>query len=281
MYPTIEIRPAVQSDKSKLDFFLRYEFFIHQHLDWQPALNWLGSQPFFLALQEDEIIGCLATPSEVNDVAWIRLFACSSLYSRKEIWNLLFDRVISSSSNKISTMAVLGIHRWFVDLLLKQSFHIHQNIIVFEWIDQTIPPPVPFPDLQIRTVKYDELGDVALLDNRCFAPIWQLPIPSLQKAYQQSGYATVALFQGKIVGYQMTTASLSSAHLARLAVDPDLQGKKIGKALLLDLFFHCRESGIHKITVNTQDDNHSSKALYTKMGFIQTEEKYPVLLRKI
>ncbi len=281
MYTTIEIRPAIQSDKSKLDFFLKYEFFIHQHLDWQPALNWLGSQPFYLALHEGEIIACLATPSEVNDVAWIRLFACSSLYSRKEIWTLLFDKIIFASHGNISTMAVLGIHSWFVDLLLAQSFHVHQNIIVFEWIDQTISPPAPFPGLQIRAVKFDEIGDVALLDTRCFAPIWQLPIMSLQKAYQQSGYATVALYQGIIVGYQMSTESLSSAHLARLAVDPDFQGKKIGKALLLDLFSHCLEAGVHKITVNTQDDNYSSKALYSKMGFIQTEEKYPVLLRII
>ncbi len=79
----------------------------------------------------------------------------------------------------------------------------------------------------------------------------------------------------------MSTESYSSAHLARLAVDPDFQGNNIGKILLVDLFTHYETTGIHKITVNTQDDNFSSKALYSRMGFIQTEEKYPVLIRRI
>jgi N-acetylglutamate synthase-like GNAT family acetyltransferase len=261
MDATIEVRSADQSDKSNLDYFLRYEFFIHQHLDWQPALNWLGRQPFYLALRDGEIIGCLAAPSEVEKIAWVRLFACSSLYSRKEIWSLLFDKIISASDGNITTIAVLGIHQWFVDLLLTQSFHLHQSIIVFEWTRQANPPPSIIPGLQIRPAKFEELEEVVLLDTRCFAPIWQLPSGTMQKAYQQSSYATVAVYQGKIIGYQMSTETLSSAHLARLAVDPEFQGKKIGKALMLNLFSHCLESGIFKITVNTQNDNFSSKAL--------------------
>jgi len=281
MNSILEIRPADQSDKTKIEYFLKYEFFIHQHLDWQPVLNWLGTQPFFIALHKEEIVGCLAAPSEVNDIAWVRLFACSSLYSRKDIWNLLFNRIIFSSQGKLSVIAVLGMQQWFVELLMTQSFHVHQNIIVLEWVNQIIPPSSPIPGLQIHPVKFDDLDEVARLDARCFAPIWQLPIVSMQKAYKQSGYSTIAVYQGKIIGYQMSTESLSSSHLARLAVDSQFQGKKIGRALLMDLFSHCSKTGIHKITVNTQDDNLSSKALYSRMGFIQKKEKYPVLLRKI
>jgi ribosomal protein S18 acetylase RimI-like enzyme len=281
MYSSLEIRPASASDQSKLNFFLRFEFFIHQHLDWQPVLDWLGFQPFYLAIHDGEIIACLAAPSEVNDVAWVRLFACSSLYSRAEIWNLLFDRITTSYQGKVSTIAVLGIHQWFVDLLLKQSFAVHQNLIVFEWFNHFFSQPPSLPGLEIRPAAYEELNKVALLDAQCFAPIWQLPEYSLKKAYEQAGYTTVAVHERRILGYQMSTESYSSAHLARLAVDPQFQGKNIGKALLVDLFSHYATTGIHKITVNTQDDNFSSKALYSRMGFIQTEEKYPVLIRRI
>lgn len=281
MYSSLEIRPATESDQTKLNFFLRYEFFIHQHLDWQPALDWLGLQPFYLAVHNGEIIACLAVPSEVNDVAWVRLFACSSLYSRAEIWNLLFEKIVSFYKGKISTIAVLGIHQWFVDLLLKKSFFIHQNIIVFEWYKNILSPPLTLPGLLIRPVEFGELSEVAQLDGRCFAPIWQLPEHSLKKAYQQAGYTTLAVYQGRIIAYQMSTESYSSAHLARLAVDPEFQGNNIGKVLLFDLFSHYSTSGIYKITVNTQDDNYSSKTLYSHTGFIQTDEKYPVLIRRI
>lgn len=281
MYSSLEIRPATESDQAKLDFFLRFQFFIHQHLDWQPALDCLGFQPFFLAIHDGEIIACLAAPSEVNDVAWVRLFACSSLYSRIEIWNLLFNKIISSYQGKISTVAVLGIHQWFVNLLLKQSFMVHQNIITFDWFNMIVSQPQSLTGLMIKPVEFIDLNEVANLDARCFTPIWQLPLRSLEKAYRQAGYTTVAIYQGRIIGYQMSTESYSSAHLARLAVDPDFQGNNIGKALLFDLFSHYSASGIHKITVNTQDDNFSSKALYSHMGFIQTDEKFPVLIRKI
>jgi len=281
MYSSLEIRPATERDHAKLNFFLSYEFFIHQHLDWQPVLDWLGFQPFYLAIHDGDIIACLAAPSDVSEVAWVRLFACSSLYSRADIWNLLFDKIIKSYQGKVSTIAVLGIHQWFVDLLLKQSFEVHQNIIVFEWFDQIFSQPQPFQDLMIRPASFEDLSEVAKLDGRCFAPIWQLPEQSLKKAYPQAGYTTVAVHEGRIIGYQMSTESYSSAHLARLAVDPDFQGNNIGKILLVDLFTHYETTGIHKITVNTQDDNFSSKALYSRMGFIQTEEKYPVLIRRI
>lgn len=281
MYSSLNIRPATENDQAKLNFFLRYEFFIHQHLDWQPVLNWLGFQPFYLAIHDGEFIACLSAPSEVNEVAWVRLFACSSLYSRAEIWNLLFDRIITSYQGKVSTIAVLGIHQWFVDLLLKHSFMVHQNIIVFERFNHILSQPKSLPGLIIRPAVFEELSEVANLDARCFAPIWQLPEHSMKKAYQQAGYTTVAMYEGRIIGYQMSTESYSSAHLARLAVDPVFQGNNLGKILLFDLFSHYATSGIHKITVNTQDDNFSSKALYSRMGFIQTEEKYPVLIRRI
>lgn len=281
MYSSLEIRPATESDQVKLNYFLRYEFFIHQHLDWQPVLDWLGFQPFYLAIYNGEIIACLAAPSEVNEIAWVRLFACSSSYSRAEIWKLLFDRIISSYQGKVASIAVLGIHQWFVDLLLNHSFMVHQNIIVMEWFDQILSQPKSLPGLIIRPVGIEELSEVALLDAQCFAPIWQLPEHSLKKAYKQAGYTTVAIHEGTIIGYQMSTESYSSAHLARLAVNPEFQGKNIGKVLLFELISHYGTAGIHKITVNTQDDNFSSKALYSHMGFIQTEEKYPVLIRRI
>jgi ribosomal protein S18 acetylase RimI-like enzyme len=281
MYSSLEIRPATASDQTKLNLFLRYEFYIHQHLDWQPVLDWSGFQPFYLAIHDDEIIACLAAPSDVTDVAWVRLFACSTLYSRAEIWNLLFDRIITSYQGPVSTIAVLGIHQWFVDLLLKQSFEVHQNIIVFEFYNQIFSPPQSIQGLTIRPAKFDELSEIAKLDGRCFAPLWQLPEHSLKKAYEQAGYTTLAVHEGRILGYQMSTESYSSAHLARLAVDPDFQGKNIGKVLLFDLISHYVANGIHKITVNTQDDNFSSTTLYSHMGFILTEEKYPVLIRRI
>ncbi len=281
MTEIIDIRPANVDDRSKLEYFLTYEFFVHQHLDWQPSLDWLGTQPFYLALKNNEIIACIAAPSEVNNIAWIRLFACSALYSRDQIWKLLFPHLVSYLKGNINLLAALGIHQWFSNLLLNNSFNVHQNIIVFEWKDN--PPAFYNPriELEIKPLQHYHIHETALLDRRCFDPLWQLPENSMKKAFNQAGYSTVTIHQNQIVGYQITTETYHAAHLARLAVDPAFQGLGIGKAILYDLFEYCHQVGKTDISVNTQDDNSHSRSLYEGMGFIQNEEKYPVFVYKL
>ena len=280
MNSQIIIRPATVNDQGALDNLLSYEFFIHQHLDWRPVLDWLGFQPFYIATRNDEAIACLAAPSEVKGVAWVRLFACSSLFSRDEMWDILFEKILSSYQ-KIEMIAVLGIEKWFVNLLLKKSYVVYQNIIVYERMQSHFEKAKNDFKVIIRQARLEDLFEIAQLDSKCFAPLWQLSEEPMQKAYYQSGYVTLAEYQGKIIGYQITTETFSNAHLARLAVDPDYQGKNVGKVILSDLFNHYQKLGIQRITVNTQDDNVRSKALYEKMGFIKTQDGYPVLIYKL
>ena len=71
------------------------------------------------------------------------------------------------------------------------------------------------------------------------------------------------------------------AHLARLAVRKEAQGQGIGRALLTDLFIQMRKRGLERLTVNTQDDNVTSLALYQKTGFIRTVEQFPVFVYEL
>jgi ribosomal protein S18 acetylase RimI-like enzyme len=51
---------------------------------------------------------------------------------------------------------------------------------------------------------------------------------------------------------------------------------KIGSALVADVLSQFARRGAHTLTVNTQQDNLASLALYEKVGFIRTGEEYPV-----
>ena len=281
MTPQIIIRQSEITDKNAIEFLMNYEFFVHQHVDWRPSLDWLGNPAFQIAMDENEIIACISIPNEVENVAWIRLFACSSLYSKEKIWDLLFDAVIQKFEGKVTKIFVLGIHNWFVELLRRKSFSLFQNIIVLEWYQNQIYDLNGIDNLSIHPVDLDDLSSIVLLDKKCFSPIWQLPSHSMKEAYFQAGYFTKAVSDGRIIGYQLSTESSTSAHLARLAVDPEFQGKNFGKAIVQDLLQHYRSTGINQVTVNTQDDNLSSQALYKKLGFQVIEEKYPVLIREL
>jgi ribosomal protein S18 acetylase RimI-like enzyme len=65
-------------------------------------------------------------------------------------------------------------------------------------------------------------------------------------------------------------------HLARLAVLPDFQCRGIGYCLLYDLLSQFYRRGARSVTVNTQNDNLASIAVYEKIGFRATGETYPI-----
>jgi ribosomal protein S18 acetylase RimI-like enzyme len=121
-----------------------------------------------------------------------------------------------------------------------------------------------------------DLPTVAELDAHAFLPLWQNPLDALERALPQATVATVIEDERGLVGYQISTANPFGAHLARLAVRPDAQRKGLGSLIVTDLIQRLEHKGIARLTVNTQSDNYASLALYRKMGFVLTGEKFPV-----
>jgi peptide alpha-N-acetyltransferase len=68
----------------------------------------------------------------------------------------------------------------------------------------------------------------------------------------------------------------SGAHLARLAVQPEWQGQGVGAALVAEMIEACRRQGARELTVNTQDTNAASLAVYQRLGYRRNGMCYPV-----
>jgi ribosomal protein S18 acetylase RimI-like enzyme len=81
---------------------------------------------------------------------------------------------------------------------------------------------------------------------------------------------------GTIVGFQLSTASGSTAHLVRLTVSTEWHGQGIGSALLAHAITSYRANGLSQVTLNTQLDNIASQFLYRKFGFNATGQRLPV-----
>ncbi len=275
------VRQAVSNDYVALSHFLSYEYFIHRHLDWRTALDWLGQQPFLIVEQDSEIVACFTAPNEVSSVSWVRLFACSARVSRREVWELCFQQALPLFPATITSITALGIENWFVKLMRDTPFIVVQEIIVFERLEQKLPDFLLPNDLFIRQMEPQDLRTVATLDAICFPPLWQMPLETLQLAYLQSGYASVIEQDDQIIAYQITTESLSSAHLARIAVLPQFQRAGVGATILADVISYFKKRNVKRLTVNTQNDNYYSQGLYKKFGFHLAPERYPVFLHKI
>lgn len=271
------VRAAGPSEPG-LEEFLNAQIRIHRHLDWRHSLDWLGTQPFFLAEKDGEVLAALACPPDPPSVAWVRLFAHSRSISAAQGWGMVFPAVRQYFRQRTGVRLVaLGLQDWFEGLLVASGFAVQQRIVVLEW--EGADPPVLHPTnapLQIRPMQADDLAAVAVIDQTAFDPLWQISLETLDLAFRQSASSTVAVLNGQMVGYQISTSIPFSGHLARLAVLPGFQRQHIGQALVQHLIAEFLRERVWHITVNTQSDNWSSLALYEKLHFNRTGEEYPV-----
>jgi ribosomal protein S18 acetylase RimI-like enzyme len=275
------LRPAEKKDYGELSDFIKSLNYLHRHLDWRDTLEWLGHTPFWILEENRTIHAALACPPEPVEAAWVRLFGVSMQTSPDWAWKKLFAPTLQELRNLPQPPAIvsLSLREWYEELLKRNGFTWHQDIVVFMYDDE--PPAAPVIDSQyiLRQMKTADLPGVGIIDNLAFEPIWRLSHSDLLFSLKKSSYCTVVERDGHIVAYQMSSSSGMYAHLARLAVHPDLQRQRIGFALVQNLLRHFIGDSAHwGVTLNTQHDNTSSIALYKKIGFRETGERFPVLI---
>lgn len=274
-----QLKAAGQDDRSSLADFLGESPFIHRHLDWQTAIDWLGSRPYWLVVEGSKIQAAMACPDDPEGVAWIRLLAARNLEHLQEYWVEMLERSRMEYETRTGIMyAAIALHPWFEELLLKSGFQQRQEIVVLEWTDTREPGLAAPQGIKIRPIEKMDLASVAEVDQAAFDLLWQNSKRSLSLSLNQAAYATVAEMDGEIIGYQICTSFHYSAHLARLAVLPRLQGNAIGKWLVADLLHHFQRQNISRVSVNTQSDNKRSLMLYQRMGFEPTGDSFNVFV---
>jgi ribosomal protein S18 acetylase RimI-like enzyme len=270
-------RIANPSDRMQIANLMYFEPHVHRHLDWRAPLDWLGAPEYWVLEQTGTVTAALACPPDPEGVAWLRLFAHSSSVPLVEAWSTLWETARVALQGRDLTMSAITVSDWFADLLTDCGFTGQQQIVVLEQNSLLFQERLFPPDIQIRTMLEADLPAVAAVDAAGFDRLWRNSLATLRFGFLQAGFATVAQVNNEIIGYQISTRNSFGAHLARLAVVPQRQRHGIGYYLVQDLFNRVRFAGLHRLTVNTQNDNQASLALYQKMGFVLTGERYTVL----
>lgn len=271
-------REATQDDRKKLANLIHFETFVHRHLDYKPALDWVGQHPFPLMEQRGKLVAALACPADPPNVAWIRVFASAHNFPHAEAWDVLWPNahVQLREDKNITRAAAVPINAWFASLLKKSGFEETHRVVMMTWDRSNQTPQHVKPLINIRPMTLDDLDEVRVIDNASFVPVWQNSLDYLEIAFRQAVFASVAEYEGKMVGYQISTATHMGGHLARLAVHPRYQRRGFGYSLLQDVIQQFKKRGAQTITVNTQKENIASLALYKNAGFQLTGEEYPI-----
>jgi ribosomal-protein-alanine N-acetyltransferase len=237
---------------------------------------------FWLAVEDrlpHETLAALACPPELPRHTWIRLFSARSQAVLSKSFGLLLEKACAELPRGMFLTGI-GLFNWFTELLI-EHFQVHQHIVILEWHGELPAPRVWPPGLRIRPMELDDLDEVHRIDNLAFEALWQNSREEVLRSLVQSSYSSVAELDRRIIGYQISTGSFFNAHLARLAIHPDLQRLSIGYLLVEELLQHFQRQAYDRITVNTQHDNAASLALYKKIGFELTGESFPVYIREV
>jgi len=280
----LHVRRAADQDHHQISNLIFQESNTHRHLDWRTALEWIGAQNFWVLEDEDRnVVAALACPEDPPDVAWIRLFSYHSHLSGPESWSALWDvaRAEILAANPRAQAASIVMKQWFQSLLLNSDFEPCLNIILLELRSENYRPVQMNENIHIRAMQEDDLKIVEQVDLKAFGAFWHNAYDSLQRAREQSFYSSVAEDETGVIGYQISTGNPFGAHLARLGVRPEAQGRGVGSALVHDLIQRAGGLQSGRLSVNTQDNNIASLRLYEKLGFVRTGEYYPVFIHSL
>lgn len=276
---SLQIRRAVPEDHQQIASLMFHEANIHRHLDWHSPLDWLGSPDYWVLADGGRVTAALACPQDPPHISWIRLFGFLPHLSGSQAWQPLWDIARADIVRAGQTqVAAIVVKHWFQNLLLASGFEVKQSIVLLELKNENFRSfPAP-QGIRIRHMLEADLHAATQLDIEVFGPFWHNSLDALRRALSQAVYASVAEDESGVIGYQLSTGNPFGAHLARLAVRTEAQGRGIGAALVSDLIHRLDPNHLARLSVNTQADNEPSLSLYKKIGFTRTGEHFPVLV---
>jgi ribosomal protein S18 acetylase RimI-like enzyme len=272
----------VRADYGSIANLIHFQAHLHRHLDWVNPLDWIGSSPYLVVEIEGRVTAALGCPPDPPQVAWVRLFVCSDAIPLQMAWDVLWKAARNDLTSRGHIMAAaILLQDWFQDLLQTSGFQIHQQIVMLTRESRELPETTAMQGIKIRSLMHYDLPAVAETDAAAFDLLWQNSLTTLNHAYPQAAWATVAESDQGILGYQMSTRNPLGGHLARLAVRHEARSRGVGYALVADLIHKMAGQGLHHLTVNTQSDNQASLSLYRKVGFNETGDRYPVFVHQV
>jgi ribosomal protein S18 acetylase RimI-like enzyme len=132
--------------------------------------------------------------------------------------------------------------------------------------DLTEIPTVEHPTRRARNV---DRAAVLHLDQRAFRPFWRLDAAAMDSAIEATPTTRYRVIEsGDGLGaYGITGRAGRVGYVQRIAVDPEDQGRGLGRSVVADALRWVRRHRAERALVNTQLDNEPALALYHSCGF--------------
>ncbi|MGZ4674909.1 MAG: GNAT family N-acetyltransferase [Acidimicrobiia bacterium] len=159
------------------------------------------------------------------------------------------------------------------------GFRVHErlHLLVHDLED------LPEPRYASRRARPGDRDAVLAIDERAFAPFWQLDADGLDQAVGATPTARFRVLELDDVpaAYAVTGRADRRGYLQRVGVDPAHQRLGLGRALVADALRWLRRHRARSAVVNTQLDNDAALALYEACGFREQPSGLCVMSRAL
>ncbi len=277
------VRPMTPADEPAVAQFVPDAIYKHFHADWYNWEYWLQHHDYLLSWETGEeltLSGALAVSADVLPIAWIQVLALNrEPFSRQRLRQhacALFDEVNPTlQAQGVKQLLWMSHFEWVQRWAEELGFTPYCQILTFAKDDLEIPAGLSIdPELRLRAAVPEELKQLAQIEAAVYEPMWRHTAATLLRAYQQCLVFRVAVWHGRVVGFQISTPlEENRVHLARITVSPEVQGRGIGRSLLVDALRQYERRGRDYVSLNTQDSNVRAQALYRRFGFVPTGQE--------
>jgi ribosomal-protein-alanine N-acetyltransferase len=180
---------------------------------------------------------------------------------------------------RIEALIYIGQDPWLIAALKSQGFGGVNSILVLRKRGWEVPT-LGNENVCVRPTVPQDIPVLVRLDEAAFAEdMWRNNAEAFQQCLNRMPYFVVAEQKGRVVGYQFSTIRGDDGYLARVAVQPQVQGQHIGARLVAEAIHFFQARRVRKIALNTQRDNYRAQRLYRWFGF-QPAGQEAVVLRK-
>lgn len=141
--------------------------------------------------------------------------------------------------------------------------------------------PTPEPDGEVVVGDADDWQAAVTVDDAAFDEDWRMGPLGLAEARRSTPRSVFLTTHegGRLTGFVIVGAAVSTGYLQRLAVDPEDRGRGFGRDLVRAACRWAAGQGATRIVLNTQPDNVAAAALYDSEGFTASRGSLAVLAR--
>jgi len=279
--PAVTVRPFTQADADHLLQFIATGWQVSLRISPLELKTSFRTMFGFVAEDDRGGRGFAVLDPRPPELAVIVAAGLVDTWPVKLFLDLLLPAIETETRRRsLTSLVYVGSAWWLIEELRPRKFETMEWIVILERTTAEPPPPPPAP-AKISALHSSDIGNLIRLDALAFDHIWHKSTNNFAEAIAQGHLLYGAELDGRLVGYAWCEIHPRHAHLNRLAVRPDYQGRGIGAQLLHWTITETLARGVAKITLNTQELNHRSIALYQRFGFAVTNQRMPVLIKPL